>query len=147
MKLKSYGASITALALLAGTLSAGDDSAAELKRLEGRFERYATNAGGVRFRTVRDVVGDQSTVSTFDDVGNLVESHTSTIKVEKRGPVRVLSFFNLLVTAGPNKGHTQLGTSTYIYRLEGDVFTEAWGFLEGDSSPPRVFEWQRVKAK
>ena len=136
-----------ALTLLVPTLAraADDDNATELKRIGGRFERHFQNAAGITFRSVKDVDGDQSTVTTFDDVGNVIESHGSTIKVEKRGPVRVLSFFNLVVTAGPDKGHVELGTSSYVYRMEGDVFTEVWGLLEGDSSPPRMFTWRRVK--
>ena len=131
--------------LLGRQLSADEDSAAELKRIEGCFERKFQNAAGTTFRVLREVAGDQSRVTTWDDVGNVVESHTSTIKVEKRGSVRVLSFFNLTVTAGPHKGHVDFATNSYIYRLEGDTFTEAWGLLEGDSSPPRMFQWQRCK--
>src|SRR5262245_34957215 len=127
MKLPSLAVCLAALALLSGGVTADDENAAELKKFTGQFERYYKNAAGVTFHAVQDIVGDQSTVNTFDDVGNLIESHTATIKVEKRGPVRVLSFFNLLVTAGANKGQQQLGTSSYIYRLEGDTFTEAWG--------------------
>jgi len=124
---------------------ADDDNAAELKRIGGRFERFFQNAAGTTFRALKEVDGDQSSVTTFDDVGNVVESHGSTIKVEKRGGVRVLSFFNFVVTAGPNKGHVELGTSSYIYRMEGDTFTEVWGLLDGDDSPPRMFQWRRIK--
>ena len=74
---------------------ADDDTAAEMKRLEGRFERTFTNGAGTVFRAVKDVADGQSTVVTYDDVGNVVESHQSQFKVEKRGPVRVFSFFNL----------------------------------------------------
>jgi|SRR4051794_31377594 len=125
--------------------SADEDSAAELKRIGGRFERLFQNAAGTTFRAVKEVDGDQSSVTTFDDVGNVVESHGSTIKTEKRGDVRVLSFFNFVVTAGPDKGHVELGTSSYIYRLDGDTFTEVWGLLDGDDSPPRMFQWRRIK--
>jgi hypothetical protein len=59
--------------------------------------------------------------------------------------VHVLSFFNVLVTAGPNKGHADPGTRSYIYRFDGDVFAEAWGLLEGDESPPRMFYWRKIK--
>ena len=122
-----------------------DENADELKRLEGRFERTFTNQAGTVFRVVKDVVGDQSLVTTYDDVGNVISAHTSTIKVDKRGPVRVLSFFNLLVTAGPEKGHTQPGTASYIYRFDGEIYSEVWGMLEGDDSPPRILYWKKIK--
>ena len=80
-----------------------DDNADEMKRLQGHFERTYANAAGTMFRVVKDVTGDQSVVTSYDDVGNAIEAHTSTFKIEKRGPVRVFSFFNLIVTAGPQK--------------------------------------------
>jgi hypothetical protein len=58
-----------------------------------------------------------------------VEAHSSVLEVERRGPVRVLTFFNSVVTAGPRKGATPPGPLSYIYRLEGDTFTEVWGLL------------------
>src|SRR5262245_52080945 len=122
-----------------------DDNAEELKRMQGRFERAFTNQAGTLFRAVQDIDGDQSTVMTYDDVGNVVAAHTATIKVEKRGPIRVLSFFNLTVTAGPDKGYKELGTSSYIYRFNGEIFSEAWGLLEGDDSPPRILYWKKIK--
>ena len=129
--------------LLVATAARADE--AELKRIQGTFEKTITNQAGVQFRVVKDVAGDQSTVTTFDDVGNIVEAHRSTIKVEKRGSVNVLSYFNVLVTAGANKGHTDPSTRSYIYRYDGQTFAEAWGLLEGDESPPRMFYWKKMK--
>jgi len=124
---------------------AADENADELKRLEGRYERTFSNNAGTQFKVIKDVAGDQSVVTTYDDVGNVIESHASTIKVEKRGPVRVHSFFNLLVTAGPAKGEQQFETRSYIYRANDESFAEVWGMLEGDPSPPRMIYWKRVK--
>jgi hypothetical protein len=120
-------------------------SADELESLAGRFERTVANEAGTMFRIVKDVAGDQSTVTTYDDVGRVVMAHTSTIKVEKRGDVRVLTFFDLKVTAGPGKGSEQKGPQSYVYRLHNDIFAEAWGLLEGDTSPPRIIYWKRQK--
>ena len=133
------------LVLFCAPLRADDGAAEELKRLEGRYERTFQNEAGTTFRSVQEFAGDQSVITTYDDVGQVVAAHTSTIKVEKQGPVRVLSFFNLLVTAGVKKGAVQGGTSSYIYRLEGDYFIESWGLLEGDRSQPRLFAWKRIK--
>jgi hypothetical protein len=124
---------------------ADDDTEAELKKVGGRFERYFENAAGTTFHAVKEVIGNQSSVTTYDDAGNIVEAHGSTIKVEKRGPVRIFSYFNLVVTAGPDKGHTEAGTNSYIYRIDDDTMTEVWGLLEGDPNPPRMFVWRRIK--
>jgi|SRR5688572_1312352 len=141
----AISSAVAACLILFAAIARGDD--AELKRLQGRFERTFTNKAGVQFRTIKDVAGDQSTVTTFDDVGNIVEEHRSTFKVEKRGSVNVLSFFNVVVTAGPEKGSTDPATRSYIYRLDGDNFAEAWGLLEGDASPPRIFFWKKSKGE
>src|SRR5688500_9464844 len=128
------------LILTAPSFARGDEeSDAELLRLQGRYERTFKNEAGTEFRTIKDVAGDQSTVTTYDDVGNVIESHTSSFKVEKRGEVRVLSFFNLLVTTGAAKGRQQFETRSYIYRANDEQFAEVWGLLESDPSPPRMF--------
>lgn len=142
--------SILALALAASSplspLHADDGKEAELKRLEGRFERAFTNAAGTMFRTVKDVADGRSVVTTFDDVGNVVEAHESEYKIERHGPLWVFSFFNVVVTAGPGKGHRQFATNSFVYRLEGDSIIEAWGLLENDPNPPRMLLWKRVPA-
>jgi hypothetical protein len=125
---------------------AQDNNEAEMKKVAGRYERLVRNAAGTTFRIIKEELPEgQSIVTTYDDVGNVVVAHTATFKVEKRGPVGVFSFFNLVVTAGPQKGHTELGTNSYIYRVDDDSFTEAWGLLEGDTNPPQMLIWRRIK--
>jgi hypothetical protein len=130
---------------IAAVSAVADENAEELKRLEGRYERTVTNAAGTPFRVVKEIAGNQESVTTFDDVGNVVQAHTVEFKVEKRGPVRVFSFYNRLWTAGPLKGQTELATSSYLYRLDGDVFSEISGLMEGDKGPPRINYWRRMK--
>ena len=138
---------VSALLILApvSTVLGDEQSEAEPRRLQGRYERRFTNDAGTEFRTIKDVAGDQETVTTYDDVGNVVEAHTSSIKVEKRGEVRVLSFYNVTVTAGPAKGRQLAETRSYIYRASDEHFAEVWGLLESDPGPPRMLIWKRVK--
>jgi hypothetical protein len=124
---------------------AQDDAAAELKKVQGRYEILAKNSAGVQFRMIKDVGEGREVVSTYDDVGNLVEAHSTEFKLEKRGEVRVFSFFNLTVLAGTNKGHVQPGTSSYLYRVTDNHFVEAWGLLEGDTRSPHMKIWRRLK--
>jgi hypothetical protein len=135
------------ITLAASRGRADEWSDAELKRLAGRYERTYFNPAGTMFRVVKEVVGDEEIVTNYDDVGNVIESHRATIKVEKRGSVRVFSFFNAVVTAGPNKGATQTGTNSYVYRCDSDTFVEAWGLLEGDPNRPRMNIWQKMKTQ
>jgi len=141
----------TSMTLLAGVLALfqpckADDNADEMKRLEGRYERTYANQAGTWFRVTKDIAGDQETVTHYDDVGNVVVANTATIKVEKRGPVRVFSFFNVVVTAGPDKGEQHFQTVSYIYRVNDESFVEVWGMLEGDPNPPQIMSWKRAKA-
>jgi len=122
-----------------------DDQSVELKRVMGRWEHSFTNKAGTQFRVVKDVFEDHDTVTTYDDTGNVVTAHRSQFKIEKRGPVRVFSFFNSVVTAGPDKGEQRFETNSYIYRAEDDYFIEVWGLLDGDPNLPRILAWKRVK--
>ena len=126
-------------------LVAADDAADELKKLAGRYERSFTNRAGVLFREIKEIDGDQMTVTTFDDVNNVVHAHTSTIKTEKHGPVRLLLFFNSVALAGPHKGEKQFETVPFIYRVDDDKLVEAWGLLEGGPSQAMMVTWNRIK--
>lgn len=116
-----------------------------LKPMEGSWERRVPNPAGLVFRIVKEVHGSDSVVSMYDDVGKLVESHKSQIKAEKRGPVLVLTFSKIEVTEGPRKGVVEEAPRSYIYRIEGDVFVEAWGLLEGDRMRPEIIFWKRLQ--
>jgi hypothetical protein len=122
-----------------------DDDADELKKLAGRYERLFKNSAGTLFRVVKEIEGAQEVVTTLDDTGNVVTAHAATIKVQKHGPVRVFSFFNRVVLAGPDKGEKQFGTVSYVYRADQESFLEARGVMEGDPSPPGMLIWRRVK--
>jgi hypothetical protein len=131
--------------LLVSAASAAEDNADDLKRVMGRWERTFTNPAGTQFRVIKDVFENYDTVTTYDDVGNVVTAHRSEFKIEKRGPVRVFSFFNSVVTAGPDKGAQHFETNSYIYRVDDESFIEVWGMLDGDPNPVRVLGWKRVK--
>ena len=146
MKRTSLALVVGVLALALQSRGAAEEKDAELKKVEGRYERFVRNQAGTTFRVIKEELeGGQSIVTTYDDVGNVVVAHTSTYKIEKRGPVRVYSFFNLTVTAGPNKGLTDPATNSYIYRVDDDAYTEVWGMLEGDPNPPQFLVWKRIK--
>jgi hypothetical protein len=146
MQLARLGQVIAWLVLLAGPYSmAAEDDPDELKKLAGRYERTFSNNAGTVFRAVKEIDGNQEIVTLFDDVGNVVTAHSATIKVEKHGPVRVFSFFNRVYLAGPNKGDTQFGTVSYVYRADQEGFVEARGAMDGDRSSPGMLVWKRIK--
>ena len=132
--------------ILVSAIANASDNEAESKRIQGRYERIFTHSGA-KLRSVLELAEDKSTVTTYDEAGTVVDAHTSTFKTEKRGPVRVFTFNNSVVTAGPNKGYSDSATRSYIYRLDDKTFTEVWGLLEGDESPPRMAVWRKLDEK
>jgi hypothetical protein len=145
MKLTGLAHATVWFLLLATPCITATDDADELQKLAGRYERSFSNNAGTMFRAVKEIEGNQEIVTIFDDVGNVVAAHTATIKAEKHGPVRVFSFFNRIVLAGPNKGETQFATVSYVYRADQDGFIEARGVMDGDPSSPGMLLWKRVK--
>lgn len=141
----TFTAGLACMLILASPALGDETNDAEVRRLQGRYERTVKNEAGTEFRVVKEVVGSQTTVTTYDDVGNVVEAATSTFKTEKRGEIRVWTYFNKLVTAGPAKGRQQLESRSYIYRSDDNNFAEVWGLLESDPTPPRMFVWKRLK--
>lgn len=142
----SIAGAVLILSLVAVAQEPADkDFEQQMRLLEGKFERYVTNAAGVRFHIVKEVAGDQSTVMIYDDQGRVVDGHRSVFSVAKQGPVHVFTYQDLEVLAGPQKGRIDKGPYSYLYRVEGDTITEAWGLLESDKTPPRMFQWTRVK--
>src|SRR5262249_16415443 len=108
------GLLITAISLA----TAADDQVDDLKQLAGRYETTFTNNEGSVFSIVMEIDGDQQVATTYDDVGNVVMGHTATIKVARRGPVRVFSYFNVIFLAGPRKGEKHFETVSYVYRVD-----------------------------
>ena len=121
-----------------------DDNADEMKRLQGRFERTYANAAGTTFRVVKDVTGDQSVVTSYDDVGNVIEAYLD-IQDRKTRPRASVFVLQSDRDRRSSKGAVEFATRSYIYRIDGDMIGEAWGLLDGDDSPPRMLYWRRVK--
>ena len=117
----------------------------DLQAMQGRWVRQYANRQGAVFRVERDVDGGTDTLTEFDANGNVVHSHGSTFQLKHDGGVRVLTFSNLTVTAGPHNGLQQPAPASFLYRLEGETMFEVWGLLEGDRRPPSIIVWQRPK--
>jgi hypothetical protein len=141
-------------ALLGGAAPAADRASADddLKALQGTWERTQVlpdqpgEPGKRTGRVVKVVTGNRETVTTFDADGKVTYAHAVEFRLEREGKVRVFTFFNREVTAGPTKGQKVAEPSSYIYRLTGDGFEEVWGFLPGQEKRDLLAaKWKRAR--
>ncbi len=110
----------------------------------GKWERREV-ADGKSYHIVKEHKDNRTTVTTFDNEENVVESHKSQYEIKTVGPVYLFIYSNLESTSGPNKGQTSAGPFAYVYRVEDDLFYEAQGLLSNSRGEPKVLVWNRVK--
>ena len=121
-----------------------DPAEQDLAQLQGAWELTLPHAGGA-IRSVQTIDGNTSIVDRYDQQGQLLHSHTAQFKLETRDGVCLLTFFDLVVTAGPQQGRTFKGPRSLIYTLRGDTWIEARGLLRAQSDEePRLLTWKRV---
>jgi uncharacterized protein (TIGR03067 family) len=126
------------------------DLKADLDAMQGKWEQ-AKNSGPTPsgMKVVKEVKGDQETVSRYDADGKLLQAARSTIKLSEAGSVRVLTFSNGEVIDGLGKGRKQTGSASYIYRLDADEWHEVGGLLTTDQyaqDVPYLAKWKRAGA-
>jgi hypothetical protein len=134
-------------AQLPPTNPADDPAAADLQAMQGRWTREFANRQGAPIRLDKLIDGNRDTVDEFDANGNKIRSHSATFKLKLDGSVRIFTFSNLVVTAGPDLGAQFPGPTSFLYKIDGDTMYEVWGLLEGNKNPPLVFIWKRQKDK
>ena len=121
----------------------------DLTALQGTWERtqvVPAQTGPRSGRVVKVVEGNRETVTTYDAAGNATYAHAVEFRLERQGNVRVFTFFNREVTAGPTRGQKVPEPSSYIYRLGGEGFEEVWGFLPGQEQRDLLAaKWKRVR--
>src|SRR5262249_50398856 len=98
----------------------------DLERLQGKWERVsATKESSIHRaeRVVKQIKGSTVTVTSYDGKGKMLQSHKATFRLIRTGKVRTLSYSNVEVVDGPDKGRKGAAGS-YIYVLDGDTFYE-----------------------
>lgn len=144
-------AGVVALALLSAAAAAAPAVEEDLKALQGTWERtqvlgQSATAGAREGRVVKEVKGNRETVTTYDKDGTVTYAHVVEFRLHRQGDVRVFTFFDREVTAGPTKGLKVVEPSSYIYRLHDDTLEEVWGFLPGQEKRDLLAaKWRRVR--
>ncbi|MCL4204771.1 MAG: hypothetical protein KJ000_20020 [Pirellulaceae bacterium] len=115
----------------------------ELAKVQGKWVRTVKTDRGT-FKVVKEHKGNDTTVTFFDSDGNVMAEKTSQFRLEQTGKVRIFTFFNNVITAGPQKGQIDKAPTSFVYRVTGDTFFEVNGLLIGDDTEPLAFSWKRV---
>ena len=95
-------------------------------------------------RWVKEIKGDKETFTIFAD-GEAIYGHTHTVKLLKRGPVRIYATFAGHITIGERKGEATKPFS-FIYKLHHGKLLEGLGLLDDDdkfSLKPEIVIWKR----
>lgn len=128
--------------------TAGDPLKADLAAMQGKWEQAKTSGPTPPgMKVVKEVKGDQETVSRYDADGKLMQAARATIQLSESGGVRVLTFSGGEVIEGLGKGRKQTGSSAYIYRLDGDEWYEVGGLLTAEKyaqDVPYLAKWKRA---
>jgi uncharacterized protein (TIGR03067 family) len=140
---------VTALALLfvvtLWTVCCRADSPEDdLARIQGVWERKTGHDVPGMVRATKEIHGNHEVVTYYGQDDKLIGAHEVDFEVQRFGPVKVFTFSNWVSTAGPSKGHKSPAAVSYIYRVDDNTFSEAWGFMPGqENRPPMVSMWVR----
>jgi hypothetical protein len=143
--LSAIAAILISLAATADVASANEDADAEqIKEVQGKWtRRQATPNGPVR--VVKEHKGRRTVVTAYDDKENVIYAHESEFKIEPTEKVRIFTFFDRVITAGPNAGSKIAAPLSFVYRIHDDRFIEVHGLLESEATAPAMIIWERVK--
>lgn len=114
----------------------------DLAKLQGKWTRQVNNR-----RWVKEINGDKETFTIFAD-GEAIYGHTHTVKVRKKGPIRIYATSAGHVTIGARKGEAMKPFS-FIYKLNNDSLIECIGLLDKGNPPglgTQIVTWNRPQA-
>ncbi len=124
---------------------------ADWAQVRGKWEREAKDKEGKTFRATKEIRGNQETITYYDNEGKVVYTHTVEVKLERVGNVRLFTYSNGKVLAGPNKDQeVSPKPFSYVYTTDGQMFAEVMGFLAGQEeslakAAPQLTIWKRAK--
>lgn len=102
----------------------------DLRRIQGTWEREVRPEEKVPYtRVVKQVEGNRERVTYYNADGSVWRAHEVDFRLERQGRVKVFTFFNHVVTDGPDKGKQTPEPKSFIYRVTNNTFDEVWGFL------------------
>ena len=117
----------------------------DLAKLQGKWAA-TRRVGNQIVRSVKVIDGNRTTLTRSTGDGEVFWAHTSEFKLSINGRVKIFTFFNLEVVAGPQKGAKSPDPIAFVYQVDDDSLAEAHGFVLGQQDgAPRIQIWKRVK--
>lgn len=132
------------LAFAALAVADGDEQIEPIKAVQGKWVRHLTTPNGP-VTIVKEHKGRNTILTAYDDQKNVIYSHESEFKIEQLGKVRVFTFYNRKITAGPNAGQKIKEPDSFIFRVDNKRFIEVNGLLDGDANAPNLLIWERME--
>lgn len=124
-----------------------DDLKRDLALMQGRWQRTGRNAEGeVTSRQEKVIQGNRETVTSLDSEGKVLRKHAVKFRLEKHGPVRIYSVYELTAYQG-DQAVTSAADFSYVYRVDGKLLLDAPGLFDKRRSyqeTPVVFKWERA---
>jgi hypothetical protein len=118
----------------------------DLRKLQGKWEHTFTvkgEQGEIKIRKVKEIKDKTETVTWYLPDGKVYQVNQVDIKLEKKGKDRILTYSNWKFLEGPQKGKVIPGKGSYVYKIDGDVWTEV---VETEDGKIEI-QWKRVKEK
>lgn len=112
-----------------------------LKQVQGKWIRYQ-NAPGGKVTLIKEHRDQKTILTAYDERKRVLYSHTSEFTVEQSGRVKVFTYRNRTITAGPDKGQEQKEPASYVYRIVDGKFLEVHGILDDAPGPPAMILWE-----
>lgn len=113
--------------------------------LQGKWTRHQKDpkAGPVVIK--QEVFPEHILVKVIDRNEKVIYEHNVKYRLQRLEDVRLLIFYELEVLTGHRKGFKQKKPQPCIYRLKGDRLYVTEGMVEGDTFPPQILVWWKVK--
>jgi uncharacterized protein (TIGR03067 family) len=114
----------------------------DLAKVQGLWERKGGDDVPGLQHAIKQIAGTHEVVTYYGPRDRVLQAHEVDFKLERRGGVKIFTFFNRVDTEGPNKGNKSAEPVSYIYRADDYTYVEVWGFLpEQAERPAKLLTW------
>ncbi|QDT28034.1 hypothetical protein Enr10x_33730 [Gimesia panareensis] len=113
--------------------------------LQGKWIRQSQDSKAGPVTIEQEIMPKQIVIKITDRNGKLIYQHNVKYRLQRLEDVRLLVFSDLEVLVGQRKGLKQKTQQPCIYRLKGDRLFVTEGMVQGDSFPPLILVWWKMK--
>ncbi len=123
----------------------------DLELFQGSWEIVERDPqGNVAATNEKVVKGNTERLTRADAEGQVTHSHTVKFRLDKYGPVRIVSFYDWNIDAGPQAGPHLAGEYAFLYRVDNNRLIDAPGLFVSRPSyrdKPQIIVWRRPQSR